>query len=164
MKQIIINKQHQNNENKDQIENMFVPHCPSTAGEISLLGCSPLFPPFDFAGLGAHVGRQQWRESRRCRPSGPCGSSTAGDFGDIGSASQALDCVYLLSGQTTHGVNAGSFLGASSSWPCCPACDGCAVVTRMGRKPGGQTAKEILESPEPYIKYKSKILKCERKM
>lgn len=81
----------------------------------------------------------------------------AGDTGDIGSASQALDCVCLLSGQTTHGVNTGSFLGASSSWPCCSAHDGCAVVTRMGSKPGGQTPKEILESPEPLMKYKSEI-------
>lgn len=152
MKQITINKQHQNNENKDQVENMFVSHCPSTAGEISLLGCALVFPPFDFAVLGAHVGRQQWRGSRSCRPSGPCGSSIPGDTGDIGSASQALGCVCLLSGQTTHGVNIGSFLGASSSWPCCPARDGCAVVTRMGSKPGGQTPKEIPESPEPLMK------------
>lgn len=51
MKQITINKQHWNNKNKDQIENMFVPHCPSIAGEISLLGCSLVFPPLDFAKL-----------------------------------------------------------------------------------------------------------------
>lgn len=93
MKQATINKQHWNNENKDQIKNMFVPHCPSTAGEISLLGCSLVFPAFDFAVLGAQVERQQWKGSRSCRPSGPCGSSIAGDTGDIGSASRALDCV-----------------------------------------------------------------------
>lgn len=114
--------------------------------------------------LSACVGRQQWRGSRSCRPSGPCGSSMAGDTGDTGSASQALDWVCLLSGQTTQGFNAGSFLGACSSWPCCPARDGCAVVSRMGSEPGGQTPKGILQSPEPLMEYKSKIKKCERKM
>lgn len=146
-----INRQNWYNENKDQIENNFVPQCPSTAGEISLLGCPLVFPPFDFAVLGAHVGRQQWRGSRSCSS---CGSSRAGDIGDIGSARQALDCVCLLSGQTTHGVNSGAFLAVSSSWSCCPASNGCAVVTSMGSKAGGQTPEEIPEPPEPLMKYK----------
>lgn len=73
-------------ENKDQIENAFVQHCLTIAGEISAPGHSLVFPPFDFAKLFwvPRLEGSSGGASRSCGPQGPHGSA-----GDSGSASQA---------------------------------------------------------------------------
>lgn len=159
VKSITINKQCCNKKNKDQIENRFVQHCLTIAGEISAPGCSLIFPPFDFAKLfwvrrleGSSRGA-----SVSCRPQGPHGSA-----GDSSSASQPSGsaaegcCRACMPGQTTQGFNTGSCFGASSSWSHCPALRSKRRVCCFGQDgeqtSRSQTPKEALESAEPLTK------------